>query len=282
MIAETREKSAELPPPEKVSRKSFFTQLSHLVVREYREVTRNKIALFFRFFVNGFMGILFACIFQGIGNKGDLFSHFGAVCNLLIGTMFGSAQPILLGFPIERPVFLREYASNMYGTIPYFISKMLVELPLSFLTALETFLISYWTMGLHGNFIELVLISWLLSLTAASTALFIGCSVSSVQTAQELSPLLFVPQILFTGIFIKISLVPVWMRWLQYLCALKYAIDLASIVELRGMPGASLFLESQDIHTDQAWLYIVVLLCIFLGFRTFALLNLRRRAKFVF
>merc|ERR1711990_52795 len=130
--------------------------------------------------------------------------------------------------------------------------------------------------------IELVLISWVLSLTAASTALFIGCSVSSVQTAQELSPLLFVPQILFTGIFIKISLVPVWLRWLQYLCALKYAINLSSIVELKGMDGESEFLEAQDIHPDQSWLYIVVMLCILVGFRTLALLNLRRRAKFVF
>merc|ERR1711904_317178 len=99
-----------------------------------------------RFAVNGIMGLLFAFIFQGIGGKdaeqGGFQGHFGAICNLMIGTMFSSAQPLLLQFPLERPVFLREYGANMYGTLPYFLSKMIIELPLTFLTALESWLIS--------------------------------------------------------------------------------------------------------------------------------------------
>merc|ERR1739848_663504 len=91
-------------------------------------------------------------------------------------------------------------------------------------------------MGFSVNFFYLVVISWALTLTASSTALFIGCSVANAQSAQELSPFIFVPQILFTGIFIPIELVPVWLRWLQYLAALKYAINLGSIVEFASNP----------------------------------------------
>merc|ERR1719174_974781 len=141
------------------------------------------------------MGVLFACIFQGIGNKGEgeaaQQGHFGAICNVFIGTMFGAAQPLLLQFPSERPIFLREYAANMYGTAPYFLAKTLVEIPVAFLTSLENWLISYWVMGFSGNFLYLVIISWALTLTASSTALFIGCSVANAQSAQELSPLIF-------------------------------------------------------------------------------------------
>merc|ERR550537_1628820 len=121
----------------------------------------------------------------------------------------------------------------MYGTIPYFLAKTVVEIPLTFLTALESWLISYWVMDLEGNFIYLVLIATFLALTAASTALFIGCSVANAQSAQELAPLIFVPQIIFSGIFIPISLIPKALRWLQYLCALKYAINLGCIVEFQ-------------------------------------------------
>merc|ERR1712072_1340450 len=109
------------------------------------------------------MGVLFAFIFENVGStsenglQGGRQGHFGAVCNLMIGTMFGTVQPLLLQFPLERPVFLREYAANMYGTIPYFIAKTIVELPLAFLTSLETFLISYWIMKFKGNFIYLVI-----------------------------------------------------------------------------------------------------------------------------
>jgi hypothetical protein len=42
---------------------------------------------------------------------------------------------------------------------------------------------------------------------------------------------LFVPQILFSGFFIRTSLIPIYMRWAQYLCSLKYAINLLLIIE---------------------------------------------------
>lgn len=268
--------------PKPVSRKSFGTQLSFLVSRELNETFRNKIGLFMRFVVTGIMGLLFAAIFAGIGGKDDPRSHFGAICNLMVGVMFGSAQPLLLQFPLERPIFLREYAANMYGVVPYFLAKTLVEMPMSFLTALETFLISYWVMDLQGNFLYLVLVAWALSMTAASTALMVGCSVPNAQSAQELAPLIFVPQILFTGIFVSINLIPKWLRWMQYLCALKYAVNLASIIELKDSPGGLDTLEVMSIDTNSVGLYVGVLVGIFLGFRLLAMINLGRRAQFVF
>lgn len=128
----------------------------------------------------------------------------------------------------------------------------------------------------------MVVVSWALTLTASSTALFISCSVANAQSAQELSPLIFVPQILFTGIFIPIALVPTWLRWLQYLAALKYAINLACIVEFESILGGEELLNTQDIHKDKVWLYVLILACIFMGFRLLAMINLRRKASFVF
>jgi ABC-type multidrug transport system ATPase subunit len=267
-------------------KKPFLAQLGYLVERELKETLRNKVGLIMRFVVNGFMGLLFACIFLSVGHKsleeGGVQSHFGAVCNIMIGTMFGAAQPLLLQFPSERPIFLREYAANMYGCMPYFLAKTIVEVPLAGLTSIETWAISYPTMGLHGNFLELVLISWALTLTASSTALFIGCSVANAQSAQELAPLMFVPQILFSGIFISITLIPPALRWLQYVAALKYAINLACIVEFHGLPEGPPLLKSMNIDPDNKWVYMGVLLGIFVGFRTLAMVNLRRKAKFVF
>jgi len=223
---------------------------------------------------------------QGIGHKDDqpggLQGHFGAICNVCIGIMFGAAQPLILQFPSERPIFLREYAANMYGTIPYFLAKTIVEIPVGFLTSLENWLISYFIMGFSGNFFYLVVITWGLTITASSTALFIGCSVANAQSAQELAPLIFVPQILFTGIFIPIGLVPVWLRWMQYLAALKYAINLACIVEFGSIAGGDVILTTQDIDKDKAWLYVLNLACILAGFRLLAMINLRRKASFVF
>jgi len=269
-----------------VKRKPFLTQLKFLLKREVHTVFRDKVNLVVRFLVQAIMGGLFACIFLGIGGKSptpsSVRSHFGAICNLMIGTMFGSSQPLLLQFPSERPVFLREYASNMYGTVPYFLAKTIVELPITFLTTMEMILISYWVMDLQGNLFDLVLVAWGLALTAASTALFIGCNVAQAQRAQEFAPLIFVPQIIFSGIFITIDLIPPWLRWMQYLCALKYAINLGCIVEFAHSPEGPLFLEEMDIHPDSSWLYIVILVCIFAGFRFLAMVGLRKSATYVY
>jgi len=239
-----------------------------------------------RFVVNGVMGLVFAFIFFGIGDKDDeeggLQGHFGAICNLMISTMFGNAQPLLLTFAMERPIFLREHATNMYGTVPYFLAKTIVEMPLTFLTSLETFLIAYWVVGLSGNFFYLVLVGWALGLAAASTALMIGCSVEHAQSAQELSPLVFVPQILFSGIFIPISLIPEGLQWLQYLCALKYAVNLACVVEFESLPKGRDFLKkTQNIDPDSVWLYVAIMVGIFCAFRALAMINLTRHARYV-
>jgi len=268
-------------------KKPFHVQLGYLAQRELKGTLRNKVGLIMRFVVTGLTNVLFAFIFMGVGDtsplkEGAVQSHFGAVCNIMIGTMFGSVQPLLLQFPSERPIFLREYAANMYGCVPYFLAKTIVEVPLAGLTSLETWLISYPIMGLHGNMVELVLISWALTLTASSTALFISCSVANAQSAQELSPLVFVPQILFSGIFVSIALIPPALRWLQYAAALKYAINLACIVEFHGLPEGPPLLTSLDIDPDKKWLYMGVLLGLFVGFRMLAMINLRRKAKFVF
>jgi ABC-type multidrug transport system permease subunit len=168
--------------------------------------------------------------------------------------------------------------------VPYFLAKTLVEAPMAFLTALETFLISYWIMDLQGNFFFLVCTAWALSMTAASTALMVGCSVPNAQSAQELAPLIFVPQILFTGIFVSIDLIPKALRWMQYLCALKYAVDLGAVIELGNSPNplAQELLIAQNIHKDQVGFYVAVLAGIFCGFRLLAMINLGRRAQFVF
>ena len=43
----------------------------------------------------------------------------------------------------------------------------------------------------------------------------LGALATTPQKAQALSPLLFVPQILFSGLFLRSAAVPVYLRWIQ-------------------------------------------------------------------
>ncbi len=86
-------------------------------------------------------------------------------------------------------------------------------------------------LGLRGNFILIVLAAYGLGMCACSVAVMIGCMVSDVKQVNEMAPLLFVPQMLFVGFFIRTSLIPVFLRWAQYLCSLKYAMNLIILTE---------------------------------------------------
>ena len=65
---------------------------------------------------------------------------------------FNSIQNIILIFPDERPVFLREVNNNMYDVTAYFFAKVISELPASLLTPTIFGSIVYFAIGLSTVF----------------------------------------------------------------------------------------------------------------------------------
>ena len=55
---------------------------------------------------------------------------------ILMMSMFGTAMPTLLSFPEERPVFVREYSTNHYGVLAYFMSRLAMEALITFVQIL--------------------------------------------------------------------------------------------------------------------------------------------------
>jgi hypothetical protein len=298
----------------------FCTQLAALLKREGRGTMRNKGILFARYGMTFFLAIMYAWLFAGTGRKGDATNsdegnclsgpnysvgnctvdfqgHLGSLLSLAIATMMGSAQPVMLTFPQERPVFLREYAAKQYGVVPYFVSKTIVELPVILFAAALQFVVSYWLMGLQGNFLLLVIVSWLLAITSSALALIVGCGVASVEKAIQFGPLVLLPQMLFSGLFVPINSIPASLRWLQYVCPLKYAINVLGVVEFwyvkteldscepGACPGFELrkhLLEAQSIYFDQWEKNLGLLIGLYFAFRILACALLWRKGKYVF
>jgi hypothetical protein len=105
------------------------TQLTLLFKRESNNLIRDTTALGARFGITIFLGVLIGTIFLDVGNSDsaesvNIQSHFGALIIVLLTAMFGTAQPALLAFPDERPVFLREYSTNHYSVVSYFLARL--------------------------------------------------------------------------------------------------------------------------------------------------------------
>lgn len=92
----------------------------------------------------------------------------------------------------------------------------------------------YYLAGFQGDFMSIIGIVFILGVEASSVAIFVGCMVDKVTKAIEFTPLIFIPQILFAGFFVRISQIPIYLRWAEYLCGVKYAINLMLLVEFSG------------------------------------------------
>jgi hypothetical protein len=106
--------------------------------------------------------------------------------------MFGTAQPALMAFPDERPVFLREYSTNHYSVFSYFVSRLTMEVVLTALQVLVSCILNYFMIGFKAGFAIYYAAVYCLAMASTALAVLLGCAVEDPKLAQELLPLLFV------------------------------------------------------------------------------------------
>jgi len=111
--------------------------------------------------------------------------------------------------------------------------------------------------------------------------------------ANQAAPAIFVPQLLFAGFFIRAEQIQDWLSWVQYICSLKYAMNLFVLNEF----GSSSYdssrpamvemvhesiINQNDIDPDNWWLYYVILLALVVVFRALSIAALAWRASTYF
>jgi ABC-type multidrug transport system permease subunit len=131
-----------------------------------------------------------------------------------------------------------------------------------------------------SNFFMLFLTTYALAMSSTALAVMLGCAVEDPKLGQEMLPLLFVPQMLFSGFFVIPELIPVWLRWARYLCSLTYALRIATVEEFDdpGCAYCQTFLKLIDADPDEVWWNWLVLVALFIVFRIAGLIILKRKA----
>lgn len=87
--------------------------------------------------------------------QGDIYgvqNRNGALFFITMTMSFNAIQNVILIFPDERPVFLREVNNNMYKVGPYFWAKIMSEFPSSFLTPAIFGSVVYYLIGFNPDF----------------------------------------------------------------------------------------------------------------------------------
>lgn len=140
-----------------------------------------------------------------------------------------SMQPVLLTFPAERPLFLKEENSKMYSVTPYYFGRTILELPLNMIIPLLFSSIVYFSAGFNSDeafiFFNFVLTTILLSLVGNSMGLLVGSFFDEPKLASAMAPLIFIPMMLFSGFYKQRETLSPIVSWIEYITPLKYAFE---------------------------------------------------------
>jgi hypothetical protein len=106
------------------SESSFLKQVLAIAYRELINFFRDIPSLTARIGMTVMLNLVYGLIFLGAGDKnnGDnenFNTHVGAMSMLIIFSLFGSGQSVLLAFPFQRPMILREYVTGTCKKTPF-------------------------------------------------------------------------------------------------------------------------------------------------------------------
>eukprot|EP00924_Labyrinthula_sp_SR-Ha-C_P001240 maker-scaffold_7-snap-gene-18.45-mRNA-1 protein AED:0.02 eAED:0.02 QI:0/0/0/1/1/1/2/0/649 len=296
---------------------SFTKEIKLLSRREFKSIHRDPTAQITSFGTKILLNLIIGAIFyMSVDQDESDFTVTVAVSAILfayIGLFSAALQPQLLNFPLDRGIMLREYQTGTYGSASYLLSKLVIEIPEHFISSLLTFIVMYFLLGMTANFFYVVCLGALTAIAASSLGQVIGAAVSDAKAAQEYSPVLLFPQMLFSGLFIPINSIPSWLRWLQYISIIKYAASVGAILEFDDCGDADdLFnlelrvdnctdsgldctaleerydyrseclavLDNQNISEDDVGWNLAVLFALAVGFRFVSLATLVYRANY--
>ena len=207
----------------------FFYQFGLLCRRNFLNLLRLPQTSYVKLLTTCLTALFAILLFFNVGNDEPGIQNIqGSLFFITMNISFNAIQNVILIFPDERPVFLREVNNNMYKTAPYFWAKVISELPFSIMTPVIFGCIVYYAIGYQNTaeaFFMFLLILILIYNASSGYSLIISASFSDKQLAVTLTPVLIIPFMLFAGFFVASENIPIFLREFEYLSIFKYGYE---------------------------------------------------------
>lgn len=113
-------------------RARLHVQFWFLLRRAVRNAWRNRMVFQVKLLQNIAVGLLVGLIYYDTDSKSvptQVQDRNGALYFIVVSQFFGASMGFVSVFSVEKAVFMREYGAGYYSIIPYFASKVLVEVP---------------------------------------------------------------------------------------------------------------------------------------------------------
>ncbi|XP_071490677.1 protein white-like [Diadema antillarum] len=218
---------------------------------------------------------------------------------LITNSAFSNTFAAVQIFPLEMALIKREHFNGMYRVDTVFLSKVIVELPFQYIFLPTIFMtIPYWLIGLYpyfANYVVACVITILLTNAAVSFGYLLSALSGTVPIALAITPPLLLPFMLFGGLFINLSDIPLYLRWVSRLSWFSYSFEALLInqwgeIDNIGCPPngtvscirtGDMVLESYSFKASDYATDFIGLVCLIVGYRllSFFVLLFRCRRK---
>ena len=208
-----------------------------LLVRAWRTVVRDKSLNIARFMSSSFSALLFGAIYFQLGTgAGTVPDRLGLLQVAAVNTAMTSLIKATTSFVQEKLIVNRERRVGSYSVLPYFVSKLVAEAPLSAFFPCFAGTIMYSLCGLNrsqgrlGRFLAILTIE---SFASSSLGMLVGSYASTVDSAIATAPAVMVVFIVFGGLYVVNT--PKWLSWVPKCSLIRWAYEALAINEFDGL-----------------------------------------------
>jgi len=158
-------------------------------------------------------------------------------CLFFLGALIAfSSLSALYNIVEVRPLFVRERSNSYYSPTAWLLSRFFFDvIPLRILPTIIVSTMTYWMAGLAhsaSHFFKFLFILVLYTLAMTLWNFLLATLFHNGGIAILISALTALYQMTYAGFFVHLNSIPPVLRWLQWLCPLKFTLEALSVNEV--------------------------------------------------
>ena len=217
---------------------TLLEQYRLLFARSWREVSRAKLPTFIKVMQQVMTALIYGGIYSLDNSQVSIQERFGLISLVTIGAANLGVASTIRAFPKEKTIVTAERSKGLYGVAPYFLSKLVAEVPLAVgLSGLFGGLL-YPMVGFQRSarkFLQFLGISTLQSFAATALGMLVGAAAPTSDAALALFPPLVVLMVIFNGFNISDKSTPRLLRWVPKVSLIRWGFEGLAINEFHGL-----------------------------------------------
>ncbi|KAI8092617.1 ABC-2 type transporter-domain-containing protein [Halteromyces radiatus] len=216
---------------------SFYQQVKALTIRQYHLLIKDTEALISRYGTILIQGLITASCFFMLPTTGlGAFSRGGALFFAVLFNAFIS-QSELVRFLMGRPILEKHKHYAMYRPSAYYIAQVVLDIPYALVQVLLFEICTYFMMGLNltaGRFFTYFILLFFINMTMNGFFRFFGAIAPSFFVATQVTGVLLIALVTYTGYVIPYSKMHPWLFWIYWINPITYGYKTLLINEMQG------------------------------------------------